>query len=35
MAEVADLERDKPKVSEYNKKDEEMTGFDPSLSLSL
>ena len=35
VAEVADLERDKPKVSEYNKKEEEMTGFDPSLSLSL
>ena len=28
-------QNDRPKVSEYNKKDEEMTEFDPSLSLSL
>ena len=29
--EIADLERKKPKVSEYSKHDEEMEGFDPSL----
>uniref|UniRef100_A0A7S1AJB0 Uncharacterized protein n=1 Tax=Noctiluca scintillans TaxID=2966 RepID=A0A7S1AJB0_NOCSC len=33
LAEIADLKRNKPKVSEYNKKEEEMKGFDPSLSL--
>ena len=32
-AEIADLERDTPKVSEYNENEEEMEGFDPSLSL--
>ena len=31
--ETADLERDKPKVPEHNKNEEEMEGFDPSLSL--
>ena len=31
-AEVADLERNKPKVSEYNKNEKDMEGFDPSLS---
>uniref|UniRef100_A0A7S0ZNP3 Uncharacterized protein n=1 Tax=Noctiluca scintillans TaxID=2966 RepID=A0A7S0ZNP3_NOCSC len=33
LAEIADLKRNKPKVSEYNKKEEEMNSFDPSLSL--
>ena len=33
MAEAADLERDRPQVSEYNKKEDEMEGFGPCLSL--
>ena len=33
MAETADLERDKPEISECNKKEEEMKGFDPCLWL--
>ena len=32
MAEIAELQRDKPEVSEYNKKEEEMKGFDPCFS---
>ena len=32
-AEMAELERNKPEVSEYNKKEEETEGFDLSLSL--
>ena len=33
MAEIPDLERNKPEVSEYNKKEKEMKGFDPCLLL--
>ena len=33
MEEIADLERNKPKVSEYNKEEQEMKGFDPCLLL--
>ena len=34
-AEIADIERNKPKVSEYNKNEENMEGFDPSLSSNI
>ena len=33
MAEIADLQRDKPDVLEYNKKEDEMSGFDQCLLL--
>ena len=35
MAEIADLEREPPKVSVYNKEEDEMKGFDLSLSFSV
>ena len=31
-AEIADLERNRPKVSEYNKNEKDTEGFDPSHS---
>ena len=31
-AEIADLERNRPKVSEYNMNEKDMEGFDPSHS---
>ena len=35
LAEIDDLERDKPKVSDFNMNDEEMDGLDPGLTDGL